>query len=137
MVVAAESDVKAKYKVELKAMIESLKQARTQKRAAEASQKHAEESQNLAEDRAFMAKTTIAIVKINLEAMIAEKDKQLAEAIEEMDKVRVERVDAKERVVLAYKEELSNTPHVFAARPSFMTASGQQLVKRIRKTHPK
>ena len=50
LVVTKEADARGKYEIELKAAKESLKQARDQKMAAEATQKRAEEAQKLAED---------------------------------------------------------------------------------------
>ncbi|KAL2542698.1 Uncharacterized protein Adt_03676 [Abeliophyllum distichum] len=109
MVVDKEADTKAKYEIELKATKEY---------------------------HAFAAETAVAIANSNLEAVIVEKDKQLAEAREEVEKVEVERADAVERVVLAYKEEFENTPEYMELAHRFITVGGEQLVERIGKTHP-
>ncbi|KAL2542700.1 hypothetical protein Adt_03678 [Abeliophyllum distichum] len=87
-------------------------------------------------DRAFAAETAVAIANSNLEAVIVEKDKQLAEAREEVEKVEVERADAAERVLLAYKEKFENTHEYMELTHRFMTAGGEQLVERIGETHP-
>ncbi|KAL2526462.1 hypothetical protein Adt_11516 [Abeliophyllum distichum] len=71
----------------------------------------------------------------NLEAMVAEKEKQLTEAKEEVDRVKAECADVEARVVLAYKEDFENTPEYMYPTNHFMTASREQLVERIGKTH--
>ncbi|KAL2532676.1 hypothetical protein Adt_06027 [Abeliophyllum distichum] len=101
--VSTKADLKARYEVELKAMKESLKQTRDQKKVAEASQK-------LSEVRAFTTETTVATANSNFEAMFAEKDKQLAEAKKEVYGVKAEQVEAKAKVVMSYKEKFPNTP---------------------------
>ncbi|KAL2527230.1 hypothetical protein Adt_12284 [Abeliophyllum distichum] len=72
----------------------------------------------------------------NLEAVVAEKDKQLAKAREEVEKVRIEHDEAEVRTVLAYKEEFPNTPEYLQLAHLFMMAGGDQLVEKIGETHP-
>ncbi|KAL2461922.1 hypothetical protein Adt_45342 [Abeliophyllum distichum] len=60
------------------------------KRATEASQKRAEEAQNLAKDQTLTAETTLAIANSSLEATVVEKEKSLATAKQEMERVRAE-----------------------------------------------
>ncbi|KAL2532521.1 hypothetical protein Adt_05872 [Abeliophyllum distichum] len=137
LVVAKEADMKAKYEIELKTVNECLKQVGDQKRAVEASKKCIEESQKLAEDQAFMVETTIATSNNNMEAVVAEKDKQLVEAEEEVEKVKAERADNEARAVLVYNEEFENTPEYMQLTYHFMMAGEKQLVERIGETYPK
>ncbi|KAL2475569.1 Uncharacterized protein Adt_36305 [Abeliophyllum distichum] len=104
--VAREADLKERYEIELKAVKESLKHARDQKRAAEVSQKRAEDAQKLAEERTLAAETAVATANNSLEAVAAEKDKLL---------------------VSARQEDLAQC---------LMTIGGEQLVERIMETHP-
>ncbi|KAL2475226.1 hypothetical protein Adt_35962 [Abeliophyllum distichum] len=83
------------------------------------------ESQKFAEDRVFAAETTVATADNNLEAAVSKKDKQLANAREDVEKVKAERTNADERVVLVYKKEFENTPEYMKLDHRFMTASGE------------
>ncbi|KAL2486735.1 Uncharacterized protein Adt_31491 [Abeliophyllum distichum] len=77
LVVLKETDMKAKYEIELKATKECLKQTRDQRRAAEASQKRAEEAQKLAEDQTLAAETALAAANSSLEAAAADIERSL------------------------------------------------------------
>ncbi|KAL2492546.1 hypothetical protein Adt_28174 [Abeliophyllum distichum] len=95
LVVAKEADMKAKYEIKLKAAKECLKQDRDQKRAAEASQKRTEKVQKLAKDQTLMAETTLATANSSLEAAVVKKEKSLATAKLELERVRAEQAEAK------------------------------------------
>ncbi|KAL2532296.1 hypothetical protein Adt_05647 [Abeliophyllum distichum] len=123
------SEKKAKYEIELKAVKECLKDARDQRRAAEASQK-------LAKERVFAAETAMATANSTLEAMVAEKDKLLIEVKEEIERVKTDRVDAKAQAVAAYQDGFESTSEYKDLAHHFMTAGEGQLVERIAKTYP-
>ncbi|KAL2471664.1 hypothetical protein Adt_39800 [Abeliophyllum distichum] len=133
-VVAKETDLKAKYEVKLQDVKECLKKAQDQKRATEASQKCTEEAQNLAEERAFVDETTVATAN-NFEAIFFEKDKQLAEVKEQVERVKADRTDAEARIVMAYQKEFESTFEYIELAHKFMTACGQHLVERIEEIH--
>ncbi|KAL2526463.1 hypothetical protein Adt_11517 [Abeliophyllum distichum] len=82
-----------------------------------------------------MTETAVASARSNLEAMVAEKDKQLTKARKEVERVKVEFADVEARVVLEYMEDFENTPEYMYPINHFMTASREQLVERIGKTH--
>ncbi|KAL2480369.1 hypothetical protein Adt_33335 [Abeliophyllum distichum] len=82
-----------------------------------------------------MDETAVATANIDLEAVVAEKDTQLVEAREEVEKVKVERSDAKARIVMAYKDDFENRPEYMELGNHFMTAGGEQLVEWIGKTY--
>ncbi|KAL2462365.1 Plus3 domain-containing protein [Abeliophyllum distichum] len=98
LVVTKEADMKAKYEIELKGAKECLKQARDQRRAAEAFQKSTEEAQKSAENRTLVAETVLAIANSSLEVTVADNEKSLAVAKLELEKVRAERADAEAKV---------------------------------------
>ncbi|KAL2461583.1 hypothetical protein Adt_45003 [Abeliophyllum distichum] len=126
--VAGEADLKAKYEIKLKAAAENLKKAQDQKMTTEAAQK-------LVKDRTFAVETAVSLANSSFKAMVAEKDKQLAEAREEMEKVKAKRAKAEVKAVMSFKEEFSNMPEFLRLANLFMTAGGEQLVKRIGECH--
>ncbi|KAL2466235.1 hypothetical protein Adt_42086 [Abeliophyllum distichum] len=109
LVVTKESDMKAKYEIGLKAAKDCLKQARDHRRAAEASQN-------------------------SLEAVAADNERSLAMVKLELEKVRAERVEAK--AVEAYQDAFVDTPEYQDLTQRLMTVGGEQLVERIMEAHP-
>ncbi|KAL2497105.1 hypothetical protein Adt_22655 [Abeliophyllum distichum] len=109
------------------------------KRSAEAFQKCIEKAQRLAEERAFTIETVVATANSTLEAMVAENDKLLAEAKEEIERVKADCVDAdaeaKAKAVAAYQDGFEDTPEYKDLAHHFMTVGGEQLVERIVETH--
>ncbi|KAL2474807.1 hypothetical protein Adt_35543 [Abeliophyllum distichum] len=91
-------ELKAKYMVELTSSKECLKDARTCKRSVEAAQKSAEEAQRLAEERAFAANTVLATANSTLEALVAKKERMLAEAREDMERIKADCAELVERI---------------------------------------
>ncbi|KAL2506237.1 hypothetical protein Adt_21858 [Abeliophyllum distichum] len=136
-VVTKEANMKAKYEIELKAANECLKQARDQKRAAEASQKHAEESQKLVVDRTLAAEIALATVNSSLEAATVKKKKSLVETKLELERVKAERTNTEAKVVEAYQDTFVDTPEYQDLLQRLMTIGGEQLVERIMETQPK
>ncbi|KAL2526663.1 hypothetical protein Adt_11717 [Abeliophyllum distichum] len=65
----------------------------------------------------------------NFEAMIAEKDRQLVEAREKVEKVKAEQTKAEAKAVMSYKEKAPNTPEYLQLANLFLTADGEQLVQ--------
>ncbi|KAL2527174.1 hypothetical protein Adt_12228 [Abeliophyllum distichum] len=90
----------------------------------------------LAEDRTLTAEITLATANSSLEAVVTEKEKSLATAKQELERVRVERADAESKVVEAYKDAFVDTPEYQDLAQLLMTIGGEQLVKRIMETHP-
>ncbi|KAL2542233.1 hypothetical protein Adt_03211 [Abeliophyllum distichum] len=125
--VAKEGDMKTKYEVELKAARECLKDARDRIRAIEASQKCTMEAQKLAEERAFTAETAMATANSTLEAMLAKKDKLLAEFKEEIERVKVDCSDAEARMVAAYQDRFEDMSMYKDLAHHFMTAGREDL----------
>ncbi|KAL2454351.1 hypothetical protein Adt_48146 [Abeliophyllum distichum] len=103
LVVTKEADMRAKYEIELKATKECLKQAQDQRRTTEASQKRAEEAQK-------SSKAALATTNRSLEAAVADKEKSLALAKLELEKVRAERANAEVKAVEAYQDAFVDTP---------------------------
>ncbi|KAL2486217.1 hypothetical protein Adt_30973 [Abeliophyllum distichum] len=128
--------MKAKYEIELNAAKECLKQARDQRRAAEASQKRAEEAQNLAEDQTLAAETVLAGANSSLEAAAADNEKSLSATKLELEKIKVERADAEARAVEAYQDAFVDTSEYQDLAQRLMTVGGEQLVERIMEAHP-
>ncbi|KAL2479558.1 hypothetical protein Adt_32524 [Abeliophyllum distichum] len=118
--VAAKDNLKAEYEVELKAVAENLKKAGDQKRTTEATQK-------FVEDRTFTTETAVAKANSNFKTVVAKKDKQLAKAKEEMEKVNLEWVEAYDEAkgVMAFKKEFSNTLEYLRLANLFITAGGE------------
>ncbi|KAL2506248.1 hypothetical protein Adt_21869 [Abeliophyllum distichum] len=100
--VTKENNLKAKFEIKLKATKKCLKDTRDQKKASSASEKHAEEPHKLAKERALAAETAVAIANSTFEAMVVEKDKLLAEAKEEVERVKIDRTDAEARTMVVY-----------------------------------
>ncbi|KAL2542589.1 hypothetical protein Adt_03567 [Abeliophyllum distichum] len=100
------------------------KEADLKAKVAEAFQKRSEEAQKLVEERAFTAKTTVATTNNTFEAMVAEKDMLLTEAKEEIERVKVDRIDAKDRIVMAYQDGFKDTPKYKDLAHQFMTTDG-------------
>ncbi|KAL2486226.1 hypothetical protein Adt_30982 [Abeliophyllum distichum] len=121
LVVTKESDMKAKYEIELKAAKECLKQARDQRRAVEASQKHAE-------DQTLAAETALAATNSSLEVTAADNEKSLTATKLELEKVKVERADAEAKAVEAYQDAFVDTPEYKDLAQCLMTVGGEQLV---------
>ncbi|KAL2492268.1 hypothetical protein Adt_27896 [Abeliophyllum distichum] len=67
--------------------------------------------------------------------MVAENDRQLAEARKQVEKVKTECVDAEERAVIVYKDEFENMFEYMELANCFMMTREEQLVERIGKTH--
>ncbi|KAL2526667.1 hypothetical protein Adt_11721 [Abeliophyllum distichum] len=61
--------------------------------------------------------------------MIAEKDRQLVEAREKVEKVKAEQTKAEAKAMMSYKEEAPNTPEYLQLANLFLTADGEQLVQ--------
>ncbi|KAL2542654.1 hypothetical protein Adt_03632 [Abeliophyllum distichum] len=68
--------------------------------------------------------------------MVAERDKQLVMAKEDVERVKVDRADAEARTVMVYHEEFEIMSEYIELAHKFMTADGHQLVERIGETHP-
>ncbi|KAL2512997.1 hypothetical protein Adt_18597 [Abeliophyllum distichum] len=68
--------------------------------------------------------------------MVAEKDKLLADANEEIERVKVDYVDAEARVVVVYQDGFKDTSEYKDFAHHFMTASGEQLVEKIAESYP-
>ncbi|KAL2518039.1 putative abhydrolase domain-containing protein [Abeliophyllum distichum] len=136
LVVSKETDMKAKYEIELMAAKECLKQARDQRRAAEASQKHAEEAQKLVEDRTLAAETTLAAANSSLEAAAADNERSLTATKLDLEKIKAEQVDAEARAVNAYQDAFVDMPEYQDLAQCLMTVGGEQLVERIMEAHP-
>ncbi|KAL2479878.1 hypothetical protein Adt_32844 [Abeliophyllum distichum] len=136
LVVSKEADMKAKYEIELKAAKECLKQARDQKRAAEAFQKRAEEAQKLAEDRTLAAETVKAAANSSSEAVAADNERSLSAMRLELKKIKAERADAEARTVEAYQDAFVDTPEYQDLAQRLMTVGGEQLVERIMEVPP-
>ncbi|KAL2472007.1 hypothetical protein Adt_40143 [Abeliophyllum distichum] len=135
LVVSKEADMKAKYEIELKATKKCLKQARNQRRAAEVSQKRVEEAQKFAEDRILVAETAIAATNSSLEAATADNERSLAATKLELEKVTVERANAKVKTVEAYQDTFVDTPEYQDLTQRLMTMGEEQLVERIMEAH--
>ncbi|KAL2517603.1 Uncharacterized protein Adt_13850 [Abeliophyllum distichum] len=131
------NELKAKHEVQLAASNECFKDARTRKRATEVAQKSIEEAQKLVEDRAFAAETALATANSVLEALAIEKERLLAEAREEMERLNADRAEAEAKAVAAYQEGSGDTPEYQDLAHHFMTTGREQLVKRISEVHPK
>ncbi|KAL2542812.1 hypothetical protein Adt_03790 [Abeliophyllum distichum] len=127
--------MKAKYEIELKATKECLKQARDQKRAAEASQKHAEVSQKLAKDRTLAAEIALAAANSSLEAAATDNERSLTATKLELEKIKAERADAEARTVEVYQDAFVDTPEYQDLAQRLMTGE-EQLVEWIMEAHP-
>ncbi|KAL2526880.1 hypothetical protein Adt_11934 [Abeliophyllum distichum] len=68
--------------------------------------------------------------------MVVEKDKLLAKAKEDVERVKVDRADANVRAVAAYHDGFEDMSEYKDLAHHFMTAGGEQLVKKIMETHP-
>ncbi|KAL2504826.1 hypothetical protein Adt_20447 [Abeliophyllum distichum] len=71
----------------------------------------------------------------NFEAMVAKKDKLLAEVKEEIERVKADRVDSEAWTVVVYKDGLEDTSECKDLAHHFMIIGGEQLIERITKTH--
>ncbi|KAL2526054.1 hypothetical protein Adt_11108 [Abeliophyllum distichum] len=129
-------ELKAKHEVELAASKECLKDARTHKRVIEAAQKSVEEAHKLAEDKSFAAETALVTANSALEILAAENDRLLAEAREEMERLKVDHAKMEAKAVVAYYEGFGDTPEYQDLVHHFMTEGGEQLVERICEVHP-
>ncbi|KAL2474607.1 hypothetical protein Adt_35343 [Abeliophyllum distichum] len=136
LVVMKEANMNAKYEIELKAAKECLKQVRDQKRAVETSQKRTEEAQKLAEDWTVTAETALATTNSSLKTVFVEKEKSLATAKQELERVRAERADAEAMVVEVYQDAFVDTPEYQDLAQRLMTIDGEQLVERIMEINP-
>ncbi|KAL2512835.1 hypothetical protein Adt_18435 [Abeliophyllum distichum] len=67
--------------------------------------------------------------------MVAKKDRQLAEARRELEKMKEELAEAEVRTVTSYKNEFSNTLEYLYLTNRFMVANIEQLIERIREVH--
>ncbi|KAL2505109.1 Uncharacterized protein Adt_20730 [Abeliophyllum distichum] len=118
LVLSKETDMKAKYEIELNAAKECLKQVRDQMRAAEASQKRAEEAQN------------------SLEVAVANNERSLTATKLELEKIKAERAVAEARAMEAYQDAFVDTSEYQDLAQRLMTVGGKQLVERIIEAHP-
>ncbi|KAL2505066.1 hypothetical protein Adt_20687 [Abeliophyllum distichum] len=66
--------------------------------------------------------------------MVAEKDKLLVEAKEEIERVKVDRADVEAKAVATYQDGFKNKPEYKDLAHHFMTASREQLLERIAET---
>ncbi|KAL2526683.1 hypothetical protein Adt_11737 [Abeliophyllum distichum] len=82
-----------------------------------------------------MADTALATANSNLEVVIMEKEKSLATAKQELERVRTERANAEAKVVEAYQDTFVDTPECQDLAQRLMTIGGEQLVERIMETH--
>ncbi|KAL2513203.1 hypothetical protein Adt_18803 [Abeliophyllum distichum] len=130
----AEEAKSKKLSEDLKAM--SLKKARDQNRAVEASQKRVEEAQKLVKDWTLVVETTLATANRNLEAAVVEKKKSLTTAKQELERVRAEQTDVEAKVVEVYQDVFLDTPEYQDLAQQLMTIGGEQLVEWIMETHP-
>ncbi|KAL2491901.1 hypothetical protein Adt_27529 [Abeliophyllum distichum] len=78
----------------------------------------------------------MATANSTLEAMVAKKDKMLAEVKEEIERVNVDRTDVEARTVAAYQQGFEGTSEYKDLAHHFMTSDGEQFIERIAKTHP-
>ncbi|KAL2458357.1 hypothetical protein Adt_45985 [Abeliophyllum distichum] len=67
--------------------------------------------------------------------MVTEKDKLLAEAKEEVKRVKTDYAEAEARTVVAYQDGFKDMLDYKDLARHFMTAGREQLVKRIAETH--
>ncbi|KAL2526423.1 hypothetical protein Adt_11477 [Abeliophyllum distichum] len=116
LVVTKDADMKAKYEIELK--------------------KRVEEAQKLAEDRTLTAETALATTNSSLETVVTEKEKSLAAAKQELERVRAERTDTEAKAVETYRDSFVDTPEYQNFAQGLMTIGGEQLVEQIMETHP-
>ncbi|KAL2513250.1 hypothetical protein Adt_18850 [Abeliophyllum distichum] len=137
LVVTKETDMKAKYEIELKATNKCLKQARDQRRATEAFQKCTEGAQKSAKDRTLVAETALTDANSSLEVTVADNEKSLTATKLELEKVRAERADAEAKTVEAYQDAFVDTPEYQDLAHRLMTVGEEQLVERIMEAHPK
>ncbi|KAL2470714.1 hypothetical protein Adt_38850 [Abeliophyllum distichum] len=129
LVVLKETNMKVKYEIKLQAAKEYLKQARDQRRAAEASQKRVE-------DRTLEAETALAAANSSLEAAAADNERSLSVTKLELEKIKAERADAEARAVEVYQDAFVDTPEYQDLAQCLMTVGGEQLVERIMEAHP-
>ncbi|KAL2505795.1 Uncharacterized protein Adt_21416 [Abeliophyllum distichum] len=112
LVVSKETDMKAKYEIELKAAKECLKQ-----------------------DGTVVAETVLATANSSLEATAADNERSLTATKLELEKIKVERADAKARAVEAYQEAFVDTPKYQDLAQCLMTVGEEQLVEQIMEAH--
>ncbi|KAL2527012.1 hypothetical protein Adt_12066 [Abeliophyllum distichum] len=95
-----------------------------------------DEAKNLVEKRAFVAETALVTANSALEALAAEKERLLAEAREEMEKIKADCTEVEAKVVAVYQKRFEDTPEYQDHAHHFMTAGGKQLVESIGEVHP-
>ncbi|KAL2491548.1 hypothetical protein Adt_27176 [Abeliophyllum distichum] len=88
-----------------------------------------------AKDQTLVVETALATANSSLGAVVADKEKSLAVAKLELEKVRAGRLDAEAKAVEAYQEAFVDTPEYQDLVQRLMTISGEQLVERIMETH--
>ncbi|KAL2474791.1 hypothetical protein Adt_35527 [Abeliophyllum distichum] len=77
----------------------------------------------------------MATANSTLNAMVVKKEKLLAKAKEEIERVKTDHADVEAKVVAAYHDGFEDTSKYKDLAHHFMTAGGEQLVERITETH--
>ncbi|KAL2487242.1 hypothetical protein Adt_31998 [Abeliophyllum distichum] len=110
--------VDADWKARLESTAENLRHAHSKRRLDEATKK-------LVEDYAAGAENTVISINCDFDAMVAEKEKQLAEANRDLEKMKDELVEVGVRAMRSYKKEFSSTPEYSRLTNRFMVSNGE------------
>ncbi|KAL2526370.1 hypothetical protein Adt_11424 [Abeliophyllum distichum] len=109
--------VEANLKANLEFAVEDLRQGESRVQAALCQIKIGEASRKLVEECVIVAEGTIASVNRDFDAMVQEKDRQLAEVMEELEvaKVKLANIknlvdEAEAKAVRAYRKSFSTMP---------------------------
>ncbi|KAL2530226.1 hypothetical protein Fot_22827 [Forsythia ovata] len=121
----------AVLKIKINATVEDARRAEMMALEAQSARRQAKKSFVTTEQ-------IVALVNRDFDAMVLEKDKQLAEVMDELERAREElatlkasMAEAEKRTVMLYKKEFLGTPEYKCLATCFMEAWDDQLMEKI------